>query len=126
MLTFFDFHLPPTNPLPSPVPSRYMQQNCITAISHLDNTPNLDTLNVSSNPLASLEGLEPCQHLQTLIATHCKLSSMESVAPLLQCPSIQTLDLAANELKDPEVLSIFKNMPNLRWVGGWGGVGGSV
>ena len=106
---------PSTMPLSDTITSRrYLQQNSIYAISHLEGVPELDTINLCNNQLRSISNLSCCSKLQTLLATHNQLESLESVTHLLDCPSIVTLDLSNNNLSDPAVLEVFKQMPNLR------------
>ncbi len=75
---------------------------------------NLDTLNISNNQIAKLEGLSCCKSLRTLIATHNRLITLESVQHLADCTSLQTLDLQNNELADPAILDVLKQIPDLR------------
>lgn len=91
-----------------------MQQNCIWKISGLEAVPGLDTLNISNNQLTKLEGLACCPALRTLIATHNHLVTLDSVAHLAECKALQTLDLQNNELEDPGIVDILKQIPDLR------------
>lgn len=91
-----------------------MQQNCIDAISHLEGLENLDTLNLSGNPITKLEGLDCCPNLKTLICVSARLETLESIEHLAQCTSLQTLDLQNNKLNDPAIIEVIKTMPNLR------------
>ncbi|KAG2449026.1 hypothetical protein HYH02_005778 [Chlamydomonas schloesseri] len=92
----------------------YVQQNCIWKISGLEAVPALDTLNISNNQLTKLEGLSCCPGLRTLIATHNHLATLDSVAHLAECKALQTLDLQNNELEDPGIVDILKQIPDLR------------
>ncbi|KXZ45339.1 hypothetical protein GPECTOR_56g436 [Gonium pectorale] len=92
----------------------YVQQNCIWKISGLEAVTNLDTLNISNNQISRLEGLSCCTSLRTLIATHNRLASLESIAHLAECKSLQTLDLQNNQLEDPAILDVLKQIPDLR------------
>ncbi|GLC39430.1 Leucine-rich repeat-containing protein oda7 [Pleodorina starrii] len=92
----------------------YVQQNCIHKISGLEAVENLDTLNISNNHLTSLEGLSCCKSLSTLIAAHNHLATLDSVAHLAECTALQTLDLQNNELSDPAILDVLKQIPDLR------------
>ena len=76
--------------------------------------PDLDTLNISNNRLCNLENISSLSSLQTLVCTYNKLKTGESVAELRHCSSLQTLDLQHNELDDPDVLDLFKELPDLR------------
>lgn len=93
---------------------RYLQQNCIWKISHLDGVPELDTLNISHNHLKKLENLSVCPKLTTLIATDNQLEGLDSIQHLAECTSLHTLDLKNNKLEDPQVLEVLKQLPNLR------------
>lgn len=91
-----------------------MQQNCLNRISHLEQCENLDTLNISNNHVSKLENLACCKQLKTLCATSNQLSTLESVQHLAECTSLCTLDLQNNNLSDPAILDIFKQIPDLR------------
>ena len=93
---------------------RYLQQNCIWAISHLEGVPELDTLNISHNMVKRLEGLSVCPKLTTLLATDNQLETVDSIAHLVECQSLTTVDLQNNRLTDPDVLDVFKQLPNLK------------
>ncbi|PNH10461.1 Leucine-rich repeat-containing protein ODA7 [Tetrabaena socialis] len=92
----------------------YVQQNCIWKISNLEALENLDTINISNNQLTSLEGLACCKALRTLIATHNHLATLESVQALAGCQALQTVDLQSNELTDPGIVDVLKQIPDLR------------
>ena len=91
-----------------------MHQNCLWRISNLEGLPELNTLNISNNLIRKLEGLACCPVLETLIVSNNKLESIESVAHLAECCRIHTLDLQNNNISDPAVADIFKQMPELR------------
>ena len=93
---------------------RYVQQNCLRSLDGLEQLPNLNTLNVSSNSLTSLQQLHSCPLLSTLVAERNQLSTAASLQPLLQCPALHTLDLQHNNIEDTAVIDIIAEMPQLR------------
>lgn len=93
---------------------RYVQQNNIYAVSGLDRLQALDTLNISHNAISKLENLSCCPNLRTLICTHNKLSDVESIAHLAEVKGLHTLDLQNNDLQDPAILDIIKQLPELK------------
>lgn len=103
-----------TYPVKALVLCRYVQQNILDSLSGLEVLPDLDTLNVSNNRLSNLENISSLTSLQTLVCTYNKLKTGESVAELRHCSSLQTVDLQHNELDDPDVLDLFKQLPDLR------------
>lgn len=73
------------------------------------------SLNVASNCLAALDGLEACPALSTLVAERNNLESLAPLAALAAaCPELHTLDLQHNNIADPALLDILKRMPALR------------
>ena len=66
------------------VTCRYAHQNRIREVGDLSHLTALNTLNISSNEVFDLKGLEGCVGLETLICTHNFLESVESITPLLQ------------------------------------------
>ncbi|KAL3159703.1 Leucine-rich repeat-containing protein oda7 [Trebouxia sp. C0009 RCD-2024] len=92
----------------------YVQQNILDSLTGLEVLPALDTLNISNNRLCNLENISSATSLQTLVCTYNKLKTGESIAELRHCSSLQTLDLQHNELDDPDVLDLFKELPDLR------------
>lgn len=103
-----------SNPVVRSYCCRYVQQNCLRNLVGLGQLPNLNTLNVSSNGLTSLQGLEACPLVSTLNADRNHLSSAASLAPLLQCTSLHTLDLQHNEIEDMEAVDLIVQAPQLR------------
>lgn len=92
----------------------YCQQNCIKTIEGLDTLKHLDTLNLSNNLISKIEGLEGTTELTTANFTHNRLTSADDVRGLLDCSSLRVLDLSHNKIDDPEILSVFSSMPDLR------------
>lgn len=93
---------------------RYVQQNSICAIRGLEPLQALDTLNISHNAISKLENLSCCPNLRTLICTHNKLSTVEAIAHLSEVKGLHTLDLQNNDLKDPAILDVIKQLPDLK------------
>ena len=96
------------------VTCRYAHQNRIREVGDLSHLTALNTLNISSNEVFDLKGLEGCVGLETLICTHNFLESVESITPLLQLSHLQTLDLQNNKLDDPAVMDIFSKLTDLK------------
>ena len=96
------------------MPSRFAQQNLLTSLSGLANTPGVTNLNISSNSLDSLKGIEVCPYLSTLSADGNHISTYEGIQPVLECQELQTLDLQRNDIEDPAVISIFQQLPQLK------------
>lgn len=80
----------------------------------MEQLPNLDTLNVSSNGLDSLQNIQSCPLLSTLIAQNNQLRTIEALAPLQQCSNLHTLDLQNNDIEDPAVIQHIYELPELR------------
>jgi dynein assembly factor 1, axonemal len=91
---------------------RYLQQNRIKELGDLSFLPVLSTLNISYNCISSLAGLS-CPQLETLICTHNYLKDADSIAALLDCSSLQTVDIQNNKIEDPSIVEIFAKMPNV-------------
>lgn len=67
--------------------------------------------------LASLEGLEDCTALSTLLCSDNHLESAEDIAIITQCASLHTIDLRRNDLTDLNgVLSVLARLPQLKCV----------
>lgn len=92
---------------------RYVQQNCLRSLAGLERLPALDTLNISSNGLASLAHLPAATSLATLIAEHNHLSSMQALAPLAACTGLHTLDLQHNGIDDVALVDLVAGLPHL-------------
>lgn len=48
------------------------------------------------------------------MCTHNVLTDSASIAALLDCPSLQTVDLQNNKIEDPSIVDVFAMMPNLK------------
>ncbi|KAJ9521042.1 hypothetical protein QJQ45_022766 [Haematococcus lacustris] len=92
----------------------YAQQNALTHISGLEELQHLNTLNISQNHISHLEGLSCCPELQTLICTNNQLRSVDSISHLAHCTSLQTLDLQHNDISDPAVMDVLRQLTQLR------------
>ena len=92
---------------------RFAQQNRIKAVADLSCAPDLNTLNVSNNEISTLSGLSKSK-LETLLCSNNQLSSVDSIAHLIDVPTLQTLDLQNNQLDDPRILDILKKLPCLK------------
>lgn len=96
------------------VQRRYLQQNVLTEISHLEGLDALETLNVSNNHIARLANLSCLPNLRTLIATHNNLSDLDSVKHVAELTALHTLDLQNNQISDPGIVECLKQIPDLR------------
>ncbi|CAN0221685.1 unnamed protein product, partial [Laminaria digitata] len=76
--------------------------------------PQLDTLNLSKNFVRRVENISHLHRLTTLLLANNHLETADDVRHVLQCPSIQTLDLQHNRINDPDVVDIVAVMPDLR------------
>ena len=76
--------------------------------------PSLNSLNISRNQLASLDGLD-LPELSTLLCAENELKSTADIAVLKGMINLQTLDLKENELADFDgVLEVLCTLPELR------------
>jgi hypothetical protein len=91
----------------------YLHQNCIERIEGLDSLQLLDSLNVSNNLIRSVENLAALPVLKTLNAANNRLINVDSILHLAQCPSLEVVDLANNQIDDPAVVEVFERMPHL-------------
>lgn len=84
---------------------RFLQQNALTSLASSPPLPTLVTLDVSNNPLETLEGLKQYPELRTLRATHTMLSNLDALADLQGCPHLESLDLSSSKLHASELLA---------------------
>ena len=75
---------------------------------------------MTKNCIYKIEGLQGCKKLDILLIGENRLgldeniSEVEALKGLLECPSLSTLDISKNHLKDPEILpQILEKMENL-------------
>ena len=92
----------------------YLGKNLISRIQGLDSLLNLHTLDLSYNRITVLENLSCCQGLKTLIVARNNLSSADSIRHLIDCPSIDCLDLTNNMLEGDDVMPTLAEMRGLR------------
>jgi len=93
--------------------SLYLQQNLLTRIENIGHLKDLVTLNLSQNRLTKLSGLDTLPNLATLDVSKNEISQLNGINHLVQCPSLINVDLGANKLDDPEIIEVFKALPNL-------------
>ena len=82
---------------------RYVQGNRIHDLAALNQLPQLKTLNVSNNDVSSIDGIEACRELSTLVCSDNKLVDHKSIAALRLLEKLSTLDIQDNQLEDVEV-----------------------
>ncbi|CAM9719836.1 unnamed protein product, partial [Phaeothamnion confervicola] len=92
----------------------YLHENLIEKIENIDALVDLDTLNLTRNYIKKIEGLDNLPKLTTLLLGHNILKTAEDVRHILQCPSLQTLDLQHNHIEDPAVMDVVAAVPGLR------------
>ncbi|CAM9955118.1 unnamed protein product, partial [Phaeothamnion confervicola] len=92
----------------------YLHENLIEKIENLDALVELDTLNLTRNYVKKIEGLDKLPKLTTLLLGHNVLKMADDVRHILQCSSLQTLDLQHNHIEDPAVVDVVAAMPGLR------------
>ena len=84
-------------------------------MENLDTLTDLDALNLNQNVVKSIAGLGQLRRLNTLLLQGNKLSSLESLRGLAECPSIGVLDLSKNKLEDEGVLALLASaLPGLK------------
>ncbi|KAL0232270.1 hypothetical protein PCE1_002612 [Barthelona sp. PCE] len=91
----------------------FLQNNCIFEIDGLDELTQLQQLNLSDNQLESITNLKNVP-LTSLQASNNAISDVENLRGLLECPTLEVLDLSSNQIDDPEILNILKQLPNLK------------
>ena len=92
---------------------RFLQQNCITTITGLENQASLDTLNLNNNLLKEIPDLSHLVNLKTLQVAHNHLRTAEGLENLKTIPSLTVLDLENNGIEDPALVDILVQLPNL-------------
>lgn len=75
----------------------------------LKQLPFLKTLNISNNELQTLNGIQECPELNTLLCAGNKLDDIQSISAVGGLPELETLDLQDNKIEDVEVVSKSNN-----------------
>ena len=93
----------------------YMSKNLITQIDGLSSLKDLIILDLSYNRLSHLTNLSCCSSLQTInLARNC-LATPDSIAHLIDCPSLHNVDVTNNKLEaDEGFMDVFQRIPNLK------------
>jgi dynein assembly factor 1 len=94
--------------------SLYLNNNFITEIAGLETLVNLECLCLSGNHITKVSGLENLKRLTTLEIDHNSVKSGEAIEGILNCPSIQILNITFNQIDDPNVIDVLEQMPDLR------------
>lgn len=94
----------------------YLQENCIKVIEGLENLPLLSSLNLASNYITKIENLETNTELRTLLLAGNKIgvNGVEDLEGLLCLDQLSVLDIAHNQVSDPEAVEVFSKMPQLK------------
>ena len=91
----------------------YLAKNLICKIEGLECLVNLTSIDLSNNRISHIEGLSQCTQLKTINLSKNALSSVESIQHLVECHSIDNIDLTNNNLDGDVVKEVFGAMPNL-------------
>jgi hypothetical protein len=91
----------------------YLGKNLISKIEGLETLSNLTTLDLSNNRLTVIENLSSCTSLQIINFSRNALHSVESIRHLIECSSIENIDLSNNGLDGDVVAEVFQFMPRL-------------
>jgi hypothetical protein len=91
----------------------YLGKNLISKIEGLEGLHNLTTLDLSNNRLTAIENLSCCSSLQIVNFSRNALQSVESIRHLIECSSIENVDLSNNGLEGDVVREVFQYMPRL-------------
>ncbi|CAM9239642.1 unnamed protein product [Ectocarpus sp. 8 AP-2014] len=97
----------------------YAHENLIEKIEGLDSFleasgSSLDTLNLSKNFVRRVENISHLGRLTTLLLANNHIETADDLRQVLQCPSLQTLDVQHNRINDPDVVDIVSAMHDLR------------
>lgn len=89
-----------------------LSSNALLTIGGINYLYRLETLDISSNCISSLESLQECTTLRHL---NCSDNFIESCKELQSMKKLRTLNLASNKLKNlGELLVVIQEMPKLR------------
>jgi len=89
----------------------YLQQNLLNKIENLENLVELHTLVLSNNYITKIENLVPTMH--TLQISKNRLKEKESIDGILTAPNLAVVDLSHNSLEDPSIVDILEQLPDL-------------
>ena len=88
--------------------------NFIRKIENLDKLKKLRYLNLEGNLVDKIENLENL-NITTLRLPKNHLKSIESIRGLIDCPSLEIIDLKNNEIpNEDDIFGVFSVMPNLK------------
>ena len=90
--------------------SLMLQENLVKKMEGLTTLVNLRTLNLSENVIAKIEGLDQCVLLNSLYLKKNRIGAQgnSSLEGLLDCPSLECVELAHNLIEDPScVIEVF-------------------
>ncbi|XP_063686819.1 dynein axonemal assembly factor 1-like isoform X2 [Bolinopsis microptera] len=89
----------------------YLQQNLLHSIENLEPVVQLHTLNVSNNYIMKIENLVPSMH--TLQISKNRLKNSDALDGLMGAPNISVIDLSHNSLEDPCIIDVLEKLPEL-------------
>lgn len=95
----------------------YLHENILQEMQGLDSLSKLSNLNLSDNMITKIEGLSNCENLDSLLLARNRVgrNGLDDLRGLLECPSLETVDLQNNKIEDPDCIDeIFVRMPNLK------------
>lgn len=90
--------------------SLYIAKNMLHDMHSLAKLTSLQQLDVSDNDIRSLEGVSSLRFLRSLNASNNKLSATAGLIELLDCPDLETLDLAGNKIQDDDAWEVLHKL----------------
>jgi dynein assembly factor 1, axonemal len=94
-----------------------VHENIIQKMEGMQTMTDLRTLQLSDNCISKIEGLTMCTKLVTIYLKQNNVgrNGISDLYGLLECPSLEVVDLQANEIHDEACLEeIFMKMPKLK------------
>lgn len=92
--------------------SLYLGKNLLATLERgLGRLTTLQTLDVSDNALASLDGVARLPQLRTLLAAGNRLAAADGIRELSVCAELVSLDLSANRLSGGDALALVTALP---------------
>ena len=91
----------------------FLQRNLISRIENVGTLQSLVQIDLSENRIVRVEGLSSLSALQVINLSKNYLTTSDSIAHLMDCHSVTTVDFSNNQLQGEDIIQILSNVPSL-------------
>jgi len=91
----------------------FLQRNLISRIENVNKLQSLIQIDLSENRITQIEGLSTLPTLQVINLAKNHLADTNSIAHLIECKTVASIDMSHNQLQGEDVIHVLSQVPSL-------------